>query len=113
MSHSLDLRKRVVEYVKDGGSKESAAKLFKVSRWCVYDWCKRKDLRPQSPPGRTRKMDWEALREDVKLHPDKLLRERAVEFGVHINAIWCRTQAVMSPLSQVKMSLLNLELCHE
>ena len=36
MTHSLDLRKRVVAFVREGGSKSEVARRFKVSRWCVY-----------------------------------------------------------------------------
>ena len=38
--------------------------------------------------GRPRKIDWNALAVDIQKHPDKLLRERAKEFGVRINVIW-------------------------
>lgn len=37
MSYSLDLRRRVVLYVQDGGTKISASRQFKVSLWCVND----------------------------------------------------------------------------
>ena len=38
MSYSEDLRRRVVDYVHQGGSKAEAARLFKVSRGRVYAW---------------------------------------------------------------------------
>jgi len=82
------MRHRVVLYVKDGGTKISASRHFKVSLWCVNDWGKRDTLEPIKSTGRPRKIDWEALRADIQNHPDKVLRERAKEFGVHINAIW-------------------------
>lgn len=89
MTYSLDLRRRVVEFVEQGGSKAEASRVYRVSIWCVYDWCKRSDLRPkQLPERRKRKLDWEALRRHVQEHPDALLRERAEHFRVHINAIW-------------------------
>jgi len=88
MSYSLDLRKRTVAYVQDGGTKISASHHFKVSLWCVNDWCKRDNLEPIKSSGRPRKIDWDALALDIQNHPDKLLRERAKEFGVRINAIW-------------------------
>lgn len=94
MSYSLDLRRRVVEFVKSGGSKAEAHRRFKISLWCVFDWCKRDDLIPKLPPGRPRKLDWEALKKDFINNPDKLLRERAKEFGVHINAIWHASQVM-------------------
>jgi len=96
MSYSIDLRERVVEYVNSGGSKTAASRNFKVSLWCVKDWCKRDDLSPKSPPGRPRKMNWEALEKDIKINPDRLLRERAQEFSVWPNAIWyaCRIMKI-------------------
>ena len=54
----------------------------------VNDWCKRDTLVPIKSYGRPRKIDWDALRADIQKHPDKVLRKRAKEFEVHINAIW-------------------------
>ncbi len=88
MTYSIDLRKRVVEFVLDGGSKAEASRRYKVSLWCVNDWCQREDLTPQQPKGRKRKLDWSALSQHIQEYPDALLRERAQHFGVHINAIW-------------------------
>ena len=88
MAYSIDLRKRVVEFVESGGSKAEASRRFKVSLWCVNDWCKRDDLTPKKSPIRHRKVDKEALRRHVEHYPDALLRERAEVFGVRINAIW-------------------------
>jgi len=88
MAYSVDLRERVVKFMKEGGSKAAASRQFSVSLWCVRDWCNRKDLGAQKPPGRPRKMDWLKLSEDIKNHPDKLLRERALAFGVQIHSIW-------------------------
>ena len=82
MAYSLDLRCRVVNYVRKGGKKSDASRLFSISLWCVNDWCNRKVLEAQRPKGRPRKLDWEALKSDIEKHPDKLLRERAKEFGV-------------------------------
>jgi putative transposase len=92
MSYSIDLRKRVVHHVESGGSKVEASRLFQVSLWCVNDWCSREDLSSKSPPGRPRKIDWDALEKDIQDNPDKLLRERAEEFGVWTNAIWYACQ---------------------
>ena len=65
MSYSLDLRKRTVAYVQNGGTKISASHHFKVSLWCVNDWCKRDNLVPIKPSGRPRKIDWDALATDI------------------------------------------------
>lgn len=94
MAYSLDLRQRVVDYVKTGGTKKDAHILFKVSLWCVNDWCSRDNLEAERPKGRPRKIDWTALESDIRNNPDKLLRERALEFGVWPNAIWYACQVL-------------------
>ena len=88
MTYSLDLRKRVVDFVNEGGSKAEASRRFEVSLWGVDDWCKREDLAPKVHSLRQRKIDKEALRRHVQQYRDALLRERAELFGVRINAVW-------------------------
>ena len=92
MTYSLDLRKRAVSYVNQGGSKAEAARLYGIGRQTLYNWLGSEDLRPQAPGFRRRKLDKEALRAHVRDYPDALLRERAAHFGVHINAIWVALQ---------------------
>jgi len=88
MTYSIDLRKRVVSYVEEGGFKSEAAQIFGVSLWCVNDWCQRKNLAPKpSAPRRNGKLDWDALKKHVSDYPDAILRERAAHFNVHIHAI--------------------------
>jgi transposase len=88
VSYSVDLRERVVSYVDGGGSRTQAAQLFRVGRTTLYRWLNSSDLRPQPAKERRRKLDKAALASHVRDYPDALLRERAVHFGVHINAIW-------------------------
>ncbi|MBP0035921.1 MAG: hypothetical protein J7524_22635 [Roseofilum sp. Belize BBD 4] len=60
--------------------KEAAtARRYNVSRWCVYDWCKRPNIERVKVHRRSRKLDWEALRKQVQQKPDALLLERAAE----------------------------------
>lgn len=87
MTYSVDLRKRVVDFVATGGSKAEASRRYEVSLWCVNDWCKRKNLAPSPQLGRKRKLDWDALAKHIQEYPDALLRERAQYFGVHTSAI--------------------------
>jgi transposase len=88
MTYSVDFRKKVVAYVRNGGGQAEAARHFDISLWCVRDWLTRKDLQPrQKGVPRQRKLNKEALRAHVRDYPDALLRERAAHFGVHINAI--------------------------
>lgn len=95
MSYSIDLRERAVEYVQKGGMRVEACRIFGIDRKTLYKWLKMEDL---TPKGRSRfqrrKLDKEALLADVKAFPDKLLRERAAQFGVHINAVWVALKAI-------------------
>ena len=88
MTYSVDLRSIVVDFVQSGGSKVEASRRFSVARQTVYNWTKSESLQPKKYT-RThhRKMDWEALRKDVKENPDSLLRERSVLFNVSKNSI--------------------------
>ncbi len=88
MAYSIDLRKRVVQFVEEGGTKAEAARRFRVSLWCVQNWCRRTHLGPKRHGPRQRKLDRAALRHHVRQHPDATLNERAQHFGVRINAIW-------------------------
>lgn len=76
MTYSVDLRKRVVEFVVAGGSKAEASRRYKVSLWCVNDWCKRDNLNPSPQKGRKRKLDWKSLSQHIQEYPDALLRQR-------------------------------------
>jgi transposase len=88
MSYSVDLRKRVVDYVRQGGGCTEAARIFDVSRMTIHRWLCREDLTPRPAKERRRKLDKAALAAHVLEHPEALLRERAEAFGVSINAIW-------------------------
>jgi transposase len=88
MSYSVDLRERVVGYVRGGGSPTQAAQLFQVGRTTLYRWLGAPDLQPRPAKMRKRKLDKAALSAHVRDAPDALLRERAAHFGVTINAIW-------------------------
>ena len=89
MAYSIDYRRRVISFVNEGGSKLEAARLFKVHPETVYEWLKRgEDLSPRPAKTRQRKLDKKELARHVREYPDALLRERAIHFRVHINAIW-------------------------
>jgi transposase len=87
MSYSIDLRKRVVDYVENGGRIAQAAVLFKVGRATIYRWLGRSDLQPTKIKRRKRKLDWQALEKDVKENPDARLIDRAKKFGTRPSAI--------------------------
>lgn len=87
MAYSLDLRKRVVEYIENGGSITQAAALFQVGRATIYRWLSRQDLKPTQVKTRRRKLDYQALEKDVAENPSARLIDRAQKFGVRPSAI--------------------------
>lgn len=87
MPYSLDLRIRVIDYIEQGGSILSAAKIYKVGRSTIYRWLARVDLKPTEVKRRSRKLDWQALEKDVKENPDLRLCDRAQKLGVNISSI--------------------------
>ena len=88
MTYSLDLRERAISFVKQGGSKSEAARVFGIKRQTLYNWLEAKDLAPKRCGSRRRKLDKAALAAHVRAYPDAILRERAAHFGVRINSIW-------------------------
>ena len=88
MSHSLDIRKRVVEFIKRGGSKAEAARKYEISRGIVYRWLKQGHDLSEKPRKRTAyRIDRASLEKAVSTRNDFLLRELAEQFGVSINTI--------------------------
>lgn len=89
MSYSAELKERVLEYVRQGGKKSEAIRLFCVGRNTIFRWLRQPpDYQPGKPgPKGSYKFDQEALRRGVEAHPDRLQREWAAIFGVGKNAI--------------------------
>lgn len=87
MAYSLELRKRVIDFVETTASVSRASRLFKVTRSTIYQWLARKDLRPTQVKRRKRKLNWEDLRQDVEQNPESKLSQRAQKFGVQPSAI--------------------------
>ena len=90
MSYSLDLRKRVLDFVKTGGSKAEVERLFRVSRRTIYNWLEAEDPFTSRKPGPKgpRHIDDDALRKHVSDFPDHTLTERADPFGVSQHGIF-------------------------
>ena len=85
MAYSLDLRKRVINYVENGGSPSKAAEVFQVGRASIYRWSQR--LEPIQVKRHNRKLDYSALEQDVQVNPEARLIDRAKKFGVRPSAI--------------------------
>jgi transposase len=95
MAYGADYRRRVMAFVKEGGSKRDAARLFKVSRETIYQWLKAGDVLPRrAAQTRRRKIDKKELKRHVREYPDALLRERAVVFKVDPSAVFYALKAM-------------------
>jgi len=88
MSYSLDLREQAVKFVRAGGSRTEASRIFGASRKTIFHWLRRADLSPAPCRVRKGKIDKARLAAHVQAHPDRLLRERAAEFGVTPSGVW-------------------------
>lgn len=82
MPYSLDLRKKVIEFVESGYSVSQTAKTFKIGKATIYRWLDRPNLAPIRVTTRKRKIDMRSLEQDVERDPDTPLKERAKRFGV-------------------------------
>jgi len=90
MSYSKDVRRLVVSYVRGGGSKAEAARIYGVSRGRVFAWLKLgKSLSTGKKPGprKNRKVDATLLARAIEERPDAQLKELSVLFGVHYSTI--------------------------
>ena len=63
MVYSLDLRKRVLDFIATGGSKTEASRRFSVARSTLYKWLNAPDPFKRHKPGprRPRTLDPDAL----------------------------------------------------
>ena len=84
MAYSTDLRKRVLDFINNGGSKAAAKRTFGISRRTIYNWLETQDPFASGKPGPKgpRTIDYEALQQHVADSPDATLIERAKHFGV-------------------------------
>ena len=89
MVYSLDLRKRVLDFIATGGSKTEASRRFSVARSTLYKWLNAPDPFKRHKPGprRPRTLDPDALRKHVADFPDQTYAERAAHFGVSKSCI--------------------------
>jgi putative transposase len=97
MTYQTPHRIAVLSFIKNGGSKVEAARIFQVSRDTIYRWTKLDDIAPKPRPKTYhRKINKADLRRHVDEHPDLFLRERAAVFGVAI-------RSMSSALSKLKI----------
>lgn len=91
MSYSIDLRKKVLKYVEEGGSVTEAARLFDISRPAIYQWIKKKSagsLEDQPPKRPWRKINPEEVIAFVEKHSDLTLAEYGEHFGIKASSMF-------------------------
>ena len=90
MGCSLDFKKRVVKYIKDGASKRAASKVFNVSETSIYRWLKQSktgDLKYKKPRRPWRKIDPAELIKLVEENPSATQRDYSNILKVSSSAI--------------------------
>ena len=87
MTYSLDLRQRVVNFVKKGGSKAEASRRYEIVRDTTYRWLSNKNPITKQKFTRNRKIDKKRLLQRVKESLEDRLIDHAKVCDVEINAI--------------------------
>jgi transposase len=90
MAHSEDLRRRVVKFIRQGGSKAEASRRYAVGLRTIYAWMGRgDDQTPRKPgPKGAHKIDMKKLAAMIgPKGADRTLKEMAKEFSVDPSAI--------------------------
>lgn len=94
--YSVDLRKRVVEYIEETKDKTKASQLFKVGIATIYRWIARKkqtgNVEPSPKKSYKKKIDDQQLISYVEQNPDHFLSEIAGHFGTTLQAIFYALQ---------------------
>ena len=91
MVYSLDLRKRALNYIANGGTRLEASKIFGVTIPTLANWLsreKQQDLAPKMNGSKPSKIDNEKLRKYIEEHPDSYLREIAAVFNSTLQAVF-------------------------
>lgn len=90
--YSVDLRKRVLEYIEETKDKTKASQLFKVGIATIYRWIARKtqtgNLEPSRSKAYKKKIDDQKLIAYLEQHPDHFLSEIAAHFNTTLQAIF-------------------------
>ena len=92
--YSLDLKERVIEYIKLGNNQKTSAKIFMVSKSSVSRWWIRYEqegiIKPKARLGSKGKIDPNQLKIYVENNEDKTLAEIAGLFKASICSVYRR-----------------------
>lgn len=91
-AYSVDLRMRVLDYLKRKDDKKAASDLFNVGIATIYRWIRQQKEKGHVEPHYRefvyKKLDYISLEEYAKVHPDYFLLEIAKHFSVTEQAIF-------------------------
>lgn len=89
MAYSSDLRKRVLDFIEQGGSKSEASRLYRIGIAKIFRWTAQPKNYTAGKPGPKsgHRLNRDDLYLAIKEKPDSLQRELAERFGVSIGAI--------------------------
>ena len=94
--YSLDLRSRVISFVKSGNSERKAAKIYNLHRSTVNRWCvrykKEGHFLPRKRIGAKSKIKQSEFVDYLATHPDVKLVDLATYFKISVSGIfyWLR-----------------------
>lgn len=90
-AYSIDLRKKVIKFIEEGNSQQSATKIFSLNKATVNRWCQRYKkeghVNPRINLGSKPKIDKFELKRYVDANPDSRLYDMSLKFKVSVNAI--------------------------
>ena len=73
MPYSLDCRKKVINFLENGGTTTKAAHTFGIGIASIYKCLSRPKLSATKVKIRQRKLDWKELKKDVKQNPESII----------------------------------------
>lgn len=91
MSYSIDLRKKVLEYLEKGGTVREASRLFTICRPTIYQWIRKKQagsLKDAVPKRPWRKIKPEEVIAFVEKHSDLTLTDYGNYFGIKASSMF-------------------------
>ena len=90
--YSVDLRKKVLKYLEQNNSIESASKLFNIGKATIHRWLSQHKtlghVKPRKRAYAFRRIDPEELKKFLNENPDLFLFEIAEHFSVTLQAIF-------------------------
>ena len=104
-AYTVDLRRRIVDFVNAGGAKTAAAARFRVSRKTVYRYLAADaagSLAPKAGWGGWRKLDPADARREAGRRKDATLAELAGALGVHFTTVRYRLRKLGVTLKKTR-----------